>query len=125
MDYFRKLFFILGSFFFVLSCFLIVIGMSTNQIPHSSVYLMFAMAVMSFCMSYLYPQFKQKDERMKLIRAKGMFASFVALMSYLIIFNVGLQFELIYFTASQLIQILSTLMICTVFLSFVIFSKMY
>lgn len=125
MDYFRKLFFILGSFFFVLSCFLIVIGMLANQILHSSVYLMFAMAVMSFCMSYLYPQFKQKDERMKLIRAKGMFASFVALMSYLIIFNVGLQFELIHFTASQLIQILSTLMICTVFLSFVIFSKMY
>ncbi|MBP3953551.1 permease [Bacillus suaedae] len=125
MDYFRKLFFILGSFFFVLSCFLIVIGILAKQTPHSSIYLMFAMAVMSFCMSYLYPQFKQKDERMKLIRAKGMFASFVALMSYLIIFNVGIQFELIYFTASQLIQILSTLMICTVFLSFVIFSKMY
>jgi uncharacterized protein (UPF0305 family) len=35
--------------------------------------LFLALSVMFFSLSYLHPQFKKKDERMKVIREKGMF----------------------------------------------------
>ena len=118
-------FFIFGVFFLAMSGFIVFAGMMADSAPPSTTYIMFGMAVMSFCLSYLYPQFKQKDERMKLIREKGMFASFFAMMVYLIFFNLGLQLDLIFLSASDVINILSTLMICTVFLSFVVYSRIY
>jgi hypothetical protein len=123
MDYSRKAFFIFGIFFLCMSGFMIFVGIMANSEPPSGSYMLLALAVMSFSLSYLYPQFKQKDERMKLIRQKGMFASFFAMMLYLIFFNIGLQFDFFILTANELIHILSTLLICTVFLSFVVYSK--
>jgi hypothetical protein len=123
MDYSRKAFFIFGIFFLCMSGFMIFVGIMADSTPPSGSYMLLALAVMSFSLSYLYPQFKQKDERMKLIRQKGMFASFFAVMLYLIFFNIGLQFEFFTLTANELIHILSTLLICTVFLSFVVYSK--
>jgi hypothetical protein len=119
------IFFIFGIFFLGMSGFLAFAGMMADSAPPSTTFIMVGMAVMCFCLSYLYPQFKQKDERMKLIREKGMFASFFAMMVYFIIMNLGLQLELIELSASAVVHILSTLMICTVFLSFVVFSKIY
>ncbi len=54
-----------------------------------------------------------------------MFASFFAMMMYLIVFNIGLKLDLILLKASAAVNILSTLLICTVFLSFVIYSGIY
>ncbi len=125
MNYSRITFFILGVFFLAMSGFMIFVGIMADSVPPSGSYMVLAMAVMSFCLSYLYPQFKQKDERMKLIRQKGMFASFFAMMVYLIIFNVGLQFDYFKLTANEVIHLLSTLIICTVFISFVVYSKIY
>lgn len=118
-------FFVLGVFFLAMSGFIVYAGVMADSAPPSESYILIGMAVMCFCLSYLYPQFKQKDERMKLIREKGMFASFFAMMMYLIVFNMGLKLDLILLTASEAINILSTLLICTVFLSFVIYSKIY
>jgi hypothetical protein len=124
-DRYRITFLILGVFFLAMSGFIIYSGVMADSAPPSESYIMIGMAVMCFCLSYLYPQFKQKDERMKLIREKGMFVSFFAMMMYLIAFNLGLKLDLILLTASEAINILSTLLICTVFLSFVIYSKIY
>ena len=118
-------FFLFGVFFLVQSGFIAFVGVMADSAPPSATYILFGMAVMCFCLSYLYPQFKQKDERMKRIREKGMFASFFAMMVYLIVFNLGLQLNLIALSASDVINILSTLMICTVFLSFVVYSRIY
>lgn len=125
MDYSRILFFVCGLFFFIMGGFIIFVGIMAKAAPAPSAYLMLAMSVMSFCLSYLYPQFKQKDERMKLIREKGMFFSFIATMCYLIFFNLALQFEFVALTATELLQILTTLIIGTVFVSFVVVSKIY
>ena len=125
MDYSRIMFFVFGIFFLAMAGFMIVAGVMANSAPPSMSYITLAMAVMSFCIGYLYSQFSQKDERMKLIRQKGMFASFVAMMIYLIVFNIGLQIDFITLTANELIHILTTLMICTVFISFVVYSKIY
>lgn len=121
----RVLFIVFGILFSVMSAFTILIGIMAKSAPAPMAYMTFAMAVMSFCLAYLYPQFKQKDERMRLIRQKGMFASFVAMMIYLIILNIGIQLDFFILTANELIQILTVLMISTLFISFVVYSKIY
>lgn len=121
----RVLFIVFGILFSLMSAFTIFVGIMAKSAPAPMAYMTMAMAVMSFCLAYLYPQFKQKDERMKLIRQKGMFASFIAMMIYLIIFNIGIQFDFLVLTANQLIQILTVLMISTSFISFVVYSKIY
>lgn len=124
-DQLQIAYFIFGLFFLALNGFIIFAGIMADSAPPSGSYIMVGMAVMCFCLSYLYPQFKQKDERMKLIRQKGMFASFCAMMMYLIAFNIGLQLEFFILTSIEVIHILSTLLICTVFLSFVVYSRIY
>lgn len=121
----RVILFTVSSFFFVMAGFIIFVSIMANSAPSSSAYIMIAMGVMSLCVGYLYPQFKQKDERMKLIREKGMFVSFIAIMVYFIIFNLGLQLEFFTLTANELLHILSALVISTVFISFVVLSKIY
>lgn len=121
----RVILFTVSSFFFVMAGFIIFVSIMANSVPSSGAYIMIAMGVMSLCVGYLYPQFKQKDERMKLIREKGMFVSFIAIMGYFIIFNLGLQLDLFTLTANELLHILSALFISTVFISFVVLSKIY
>ncbi|WP_010677597.1 hypothetical protein [Bacillus timonensis] len=121
----RVPFVIFGILFSVMTGYVMFVGIMAKSAPAPMAFMTLAMAVMSFCLAYLYPQFKQKDERMKLIREKGMFASFFAMILYLVVFNVGLQFEFFVVSAAQLINILTALLICTVFISFVIYSKIY
>ncbi|WP_018665420.1 hypothetical protein [Heyndrickxia acidiproducens] len=116
---------VLGFLFTVMSAFTMFVGIMAKSAPAPIAYMTLAMAVMSFCVAYLYPQFKQNDERTRLIRQKGIFASFFATIIYLIIFNIGIQFGLFELTASGLINILTALIILTVFISFVVYSKIY
>ncbi|OJH20718.1 permease [Bacillus obstructivus] len=125
MHYSRIPFFILGMLFLMMAGFLILASIKANAAPSTMIFIQLAMAIMSFCLSYLYPQFKQKDERMRLIRQKGMFASFIAMLIYLIVFNMGIQFDFIILTANEMIHLLSALLISTLFISFVIYSKIY
>jgi hypothetical protein len=125
MDYSRIAFLILGILFSVQTGFMIFAGVMANSAPPSMSYITLALAIMSFCLSYLYPQFRQKDERMKLIRQKGTLASFFAMMIYIMILNLGIQLDFFILTANELIQILTVLMISTLFISFVVYSKIY
>jgi nitric oxide reductase large subunit len=86
-------------------------------------YTLFALTVMSFSMSYLYPQFKQKDERMKLIRYKGMGFTFFALVFYYIVLSGTIQFDIISLTAMDVLNILAALTISTLFISMVVLAK--
>ncbi|PIB49115.1 permease, partial [Pseudomonas sp. 2995-1] len=90
-----------------------------------SYYILFSMGVMSLCMGYLSPQFRQQDERSKIIRQKGIFYSYFAIIFYFIIFTTLLQFDIIYLTAVDVLYILMSLIIATVFVSFVIVSKFH
>jgi hypothetical protein len=94
-------------------------------IPFSSSFTPFALSIMFFSLSYLQPQFKKKDERMKLIQQKSMFYSYFILMFYLFTFLWLLHLDIITLTAIALIQILAPLIIMTVFISMVILSKIY
>ena len=117
--------------FLILSVFFYCIGrpyglQQSWQSHHRQAYSMtIAMAVVSFSMAYLYPQFIQKDERMKLIRQKGTMASFFAMIIYFLFFTAALQFNWIDAPAYYLFQVFGALMISTVFISFVIYARLY
>jgi hypothetical protein len=94
-----------------------------KALPSAQTYLMLSMAILSFSMSYLYPQFKQKDERMKMIRQKAMFYSYFAMMGYLIIFLLIAQVSEDLLSGSDILNALIALNISTLFLTMVILAK--
>ncbi len=62
---------------------------------------------------------------MRLICQKGMYVSYFALLVYYIILTVVIQFNFLTLTALQVLNILAALTIITVFLSWVVLSKIY
>ncbi|MGD6895508.1 permease [Bacillus infantis] len=119
----RLTFYICGGLFLILTLFMAVIGISAGESILPQTWTLLSMTVMSFSMGYLYPQFKQKDERMKMIRQKGLFYAYFALIVYFFIFFLLLGLGIIDISALELLQILSGLTISTVFLSMVFVSK--
>ncbi|WP_079529584.1 permease [Halobacillus hunanensis] len=125
MDYHPRAFFVLGTLLGLMGAFFLTVGILASGSPPVQTYTVLSLAVLAYSMSYLYPQFKQKDERMKLIRQKGMFYSFFAMMFYFIVILSILQFNIISLTAIELLNILIALNISTVFLSWVILARKY
>ncbi|HHT7085059.1 permease [Bacillus cereus] len=125
MNYSQKYFVIMGIIFLFMSGFMILTGIMTHSAPPAITYPLLGMMIMSFCLSYLHPQFKEKDERMKLIRYKGMFFSFFALTAYYLLFSFGLNLKILTLSATELLNILMALTMSTVFISFVVLAKRY
>jgi len=123
--YFRIAYFIIGILFSFISGFMIFVSIRVNEALPPQTFLFISITIMSFCLGYLYPQFKQKDERMRLICQKGMYVSYFALLVYYIILTVVIQFNFLTLTALQVLNILAALTIITVFLSWVVLSKIY
>ncbi len=84
---------------------------------------LFGVSVMAFCNAYLYPQFKENDERSKRIREKGMFVSYFFILGYMIILMGLFQFNVITLSGYQTVSVLAALTMITVFISFVVFSR--
>ncbi|QAT68004.1 permease [Bacillus glycinifermentans] len=87
-------------------------------------FLPFSLFIMFFRLGYLYPQFKKNDERYKLIQQKAMFYNYFISMGYLFIFFI-LANNIINLSAQTVIVILGALIIATVNILFIIFSKVY
>ncbi|PFZ73462.1 permease [Bacillus toyonensis] len=121
----QKYFVFMGIIFLIMGVFMILAGIMTHSAPPSPTYTLLAMMIMCFCLSYLHPQFKEKDERMKLIRYKGMFFSFFALTAYYLLFSIGLNLKVMTLSAVELLNILMALTMSTVFISFVVLAKRY
>lgn len=102
-----------------------IIALMAKSAPNTETYTLISLAVMSFCLSYLAPQFSQKDERARVIREKGMFFSGLAFLIYSVILTTALQFNLISLSAIEAINILAALMISTIFISMVVIAKKY
>lgn len=116
---------VMGGGFLLLGIFLIFVAVMANSAPVPFTYIAFAIAIMCLCISYLVPEFFHKDERMQLIKQKGMFYSYFAFLFYSIVLQTLLQFEIINISALAVINILTGLMISTVFISFVILARVY
>lgn len=84
-----------------------------------------ALAFLSFAQGYLYPQFEQKDERAQLIRQKGMQYSMIALSVYFLVLIFGMQLGFFMLAAFDILCILVSLQIITLFSSWMILSKKF
>ncbi|MEN8699725.1 permease [Bacillus infantis] len=119
----RLTFYICGGLFLIMTLFMAFVGIAAGESIVPQTWTLLSLTVMSFSMGYLFPQFKQKDERMKLIRQKGLFYAYFALIVYFLIFFLLIGLKIIDISALELLQILSGLTISTVFLSMVYVSK--
>ncbi|MFC7785131.1 MULTISPECIES: permease [unclassified Rossellomorea] len=119
-----KAYLVLGWVLVIQTAFLFFVGITAKEFPYFALTPM-SLTVLSFCMYYLYPQFKQKDERMKMIREKGIYYSYFAILVFHIIFMTILQFDVIHLTAMNLLNVLTSLTIMTVFISMVIVARIY
>ena len=122
-QYGRGLYILFGFVFLLFSVIFSIASITTGVFPVGQELVTFGMSVMGFCLAYLYPQFKENDERSKLIRQKGMFYSYFIIIGFLMIMSGLFQFNIINLNGIQTLYVIQTLIIITVFLSFVVLSK--
>lgn len=120
-----------GNFLIGLMIMLVTIIIVFSQISNENAQLTslglltFSISIMFLSLGYLHSQYKNKDERMRMIREKGMYFSYFTIMVYYLIFIILIGTNIITITAFSAVQILGSLTIITVFLSQVILSKIY
>lgn len=122
-DYMPRTYFILGVLNLLLFGFTAFIAFMAKAAPPHITYLLFAFTVMSFSLSYLYNHLKENDERPKMIRQKGMFYSYFALLFYYFILILIIEFDIFPLTAIDVLYVLIMLTISTIFISQVILAK--
>lgn len=120
-----RAFLIFGFMFLTYSLLISFATISTGNfyVGHEAVFI--GTTIMCFCLSYLYPQFKENDERTKRIKERGMFFSYFFILGYMLILMTLFQFEGFMLDGYQTVSLLAALSISTVFVSFVVLSKRY
>lgn len=121
----NKGYLVFGVFFGLNALLLLGVGIGTGHEPIPASYMLVSMSIMTFCLSYLQPQFKAKDERSRMIREKGMFYSYFALLGYIMVFLFLLQFNIVNISAITVLSVLAAMLISTVFVSMVIVAKQH
>ncbi|MYL64839.1 permease [Bacillus hwajinpoensis] len=119
----NKAYVVFGVFFALNALLLLSVGIGTGNEPIPASYMLISMSIMGFCLSYLQPQFKAKDERSRMIREKGMFYSYFAVLGYIMVFLSLLQFNIVDISAVTVLSVLAAMLISTVFVSMVIVAK--
>ncbi|MED1738000.1 hypothetical protein P4U97_00405 [Bacillus swezeyi] len=122
---YRKSCYIIGGLFVFIFVVQMVVGITTASLSLIELLMLGAMAFLSFAAGYLYPQFKQKDERSQLIRQKGMEYSMIALSVYFLVLILGMQLGFITLAAVDVVRVLVSLQIITIFSSWIILSKKF
>lgn len=82
-----------------------------------------SLVYMAFIISYLYPQFKENDERSKQIKQKGMYYTIFIILLTLIALNLLIQFDILVLSALEVVRILISLVIVTFWTTWLILSK--
>lgn len=121
----QRLYIFFGLFFLATTALLVTASISEGGFIKGSEFVMFGISIMAFCNAYIYPQFKENDERSKRIKEKGMFFSYFFILGYSIILMGLFQFKVIHLDGYQTICLVASLIIMTSFLSFVVLSKRY
>lgn len=116
-------FVVFGSLFLAFSIMISIAAISGGVFPIGHDITLFGVSVMAFCNAYLYPHFKENDERSKRIRERGMFVSYFFIIGYMLILITLFQFNLLFLSGYQTVCVLAALTIMTVFISFVFYSR--
>jgi hypothetical protein len=123
----RKTFFIVGMLLAIIFVIRLIFFIMTNKIG-TAVYLLELLdwasgSFIAFCLSYLYPQFKAKDERAQLIRQKGMRYSMFFVLASLTVLMLLIQSGILTLSVVIVVRILLSLTVVIMSLSWVILSK--
>jgi hypothetical protein len=121
----RKSYYIIGGLFVFIFLVKMIFGIAAGSLSLIELLMLGALAFLSFAAGYLYPQFKQKDERSQHIRQKGMQYSMIALSVYFLVLILGMQLGFITLAAVDVVRILVSLQIITLFSSWIILSKKF
>lgn len=121
----QRNFYIIGCLFVFIFGVRLVLSTMTNSVSLIELLMWGALAFLGFAGGYLYPQFKNEDERVKLIKQKGMYFSGIALLIYFVISIVLIQYNIISLTTIEILRILMPLAIITIFGSWIVLSKKY
>ena len=119
----RSAFMVLGFLFLAYAALFLSASISTGVFPVGQDILLLGISVMGFRNAYLYPHFQANDERSRVIREKGLFYSFFVIIGILVLFMTLFQFTSLELDGYQTVSVIATLLMVTVFTSFVVVSK--
>ncbi|MGE7919764.1 hypothetical protein ACQKM9_12540 [Viridibacillus sp. NPDC093762] len=115
---------IMGCIFGILAIFINGVSISVNKFPSSLI--LIAICIMCFCLSFLVPHLTPKDERAQKIRERSIYVNYFILIAVVVILMIvfnpvsNLQIE-----AYNLLSIMMTVYISSVFLTMVYYAKKY
>ncbi|MDM5303317.1 hypothetical protein QUF44_17405 [Bacillus subtilis] len=121
----RKVYFIIGALFTMILLMKAFFQIVTHSVSITELLMWGALSYLSFAASYIYPHFKEKDERANLIKQKGMQYALYSVLIYCVIILFSIQFSAVALSAVEIMRILISLTIITTFTSWVILSKKY
>ncbi|WP_281658486.1 hypothetical protein [Halobacillus sp. Cin3] len=125
MDHYPRTFIVLGSLLGAMGLSLLIIGLLADGSVQGHSFSMLSLSVLAFCMSYLYPQFKQKDERMKSIRQKAVSYAFTSGIGYMLIFSLLAEMNVLKMDVSSVLSLIIALSMTTLFLLLVFLARKY
>ncbi|MBN8235361.1 permease [Halobacillus kuroshimensis] len=125
MDHYPRTFIVLGSLLGVMGLSVLIIGLLADGSVQGHSFSMLSLSVLAFCMSYLYPQFKQKDERMKSIRQKAVSYAFTSGIGYMLIFSLLAELNVLKMDVSSVLSLIIALSMTTLFLLLVFLARKY
>ncbi|ETT80970.1 hypothetical protein MKZ08_14935 [Viridibacillus sp. FSL R5-0477] len=115
---------IMGIIFGVLALFMNGVSLSVNKFPSSL--MLIAISIMCFCLAFLVQHLAAKDERAQKIRERSIYVNYFILIAVVVILMIvfnpvsNLQIE-----AYNLLSIMMTVYISSVFLTMVYYAKRY
>ncbi len=113
----QKAFLLSGAFFSLIGALLIFTGIAADELPPTSSYTALSLAILSFCMVYLYPHFK--NDRMKWIRKRAFRYTLFTLLVCVAGFLFTLPIDKVTLGSVDFLTIVISIMISTQFLSMV------
>nr|WP_295975470.1 hypothetical protein [uncultured Bacillus sp.] len=121
----QRNFYLIGSLFIFILISRIIVGIGANSLTIVEILAWGTLAYLSFAGGFLFPQFKNKDERSQLIKQKGMYITGCALLIYVVAFLVTNQIYSLSLNAVHVVQIFLSLTIITMITSWLLLAKKY
>ncbi len=119
----QKRFLIIGILISFIFAVRLVLSLMTDTVSVVELLNWGSLAYMTFAIGHLYPQFKQKDERVDAIRQKGMYQSIFLVLVVLIALMVLVQFNILVITTLEVIRVMISVIIITIWTNWIILSK--
>ncbi|MFQ3544078.1 hypothetical protein Q7A53_08320 [Halobacillus rhizosphaerae] len=113
----QNAFLLAGSFFSIIAALWIFTGIAAGELPPASSYTALSLAILSFCMIYLYPHLK--NDQIKWIRKRAFRYTLVALFVCVAGFLITLPIDKFTLGSVDFLTIVISILISTQFLSMV------